>query len=108
MKTNHKRIAFLFVLTAILFTPHSVGRPNPRPGDEHPANQFIAMLRDSLLVSVAGVWALMFLARTLGLYEFKHLEMLITAALIYWALSIVFGFIQSRIEPCFGKAELHR
>lgn len=71
-------------------------------------NQFIAMLKDSSLVSLVAVWGLMFLARTQGQSEFKHLEMPITAALIYWALSIVFEFIQSRIEAHYGKAELQR
>jgi len=37
-------------------------------------NQFIAMLKDSSLVSVIGVWELMFLARTLGNKDFKHME----------------------------------
>ncbi len=61
-------------------------------------NQFIAMLKDSSLVSVIGVWELMFLARTLGNKDFKHMEMLITAALIYWCLSMCLELIQSRIE----------
>ena len=61
-------------------------------------NQFIAMLKDSSLVSVIGVWELMFLARTLGNKDFKHMEMLITAALIYWCLSMCLEVIQSRIE----------
>ncbi len=61
-------------------------------------NQFIAMLKDSSLVSVIGVWELMFLARTLGYTDFKHMEMLITAALIYWCLSMCLEVIQSRIE----------
>ena len=61
-------------------------------------NQFIAMLKDSSLVSVIGVWELMFLARTLGNKDFRHMEMLITAALIYWMLSMCLEFIQSRIE----------
>jgi polar amino acid transport system permease protein len=61
-------------------------------------NQFIAMLKDSSLVSVIGVWELMFLARTLGNKDFKHMEMLITAALIYWCLSMCLEYIQSRIE----------
>ncbi len=68
-------------------------------------NQFIAMLKDSSLVSVVGVWELMFLARTQGRAEFRHLEMLITAALIYWVLTIVFELIQSRIERYYGKSE---
>lgn len=66
-------------------------------------NQFIAMLKDSSLVSVMGVWELMFLARTLGRAEFRHLEMLITAAIIYWIISIVFELIQARIEAYYGK-----
>jgi polar amino acid transport system permease protein len=66
-------------------------------------NQFIAMLKDSSLVSVMGVWELTFIARTAGRAEFRHLEMLITAALIYWLLSIVFEIVQSRLEAYYGK-----
>ncbi len=66
-------------------------------------NQFIAMLKDSSLVSVMGVWELMFLARTQGRAEFKILEMLITAAIIYWIISIVFELVQARIEAYYGK-----
>src|SRR5262245_8686850 len=66
-------------------------------------NQFIAMLKDSSLVSVMGMWELMFAAKTLGRAEFRHLEMLITAALIYWAMSIVFELIQPRLEAYYGK-----
>jgi polar amino acid transport system permease protein len=66
-------------------------------------NQFISMLKDSSLVSVMGVWELMYLARTHGRSEFKYMEMLISAALIYWALSGIFEFIQSRIEKKLGK-----
>lgn len=67
-------------------------------------NQFIAMLKDSSLVSVIGVWELTFLARTQGKSEFKHLEMLITASLIYWILSIAFELVQARIERHYGKS----
>ena len=45
----------------------------------------------------------MFLARTHGRSEFKYMEMLITAAIIYWVLSAIFELIQSRIEKKFGK-----
>lgn len=69
-------------------------------------NQFIAMLKDSSLVSVVGVWELTFLAKTQGRSEFKHMEMLITAALVYWALSICFEMIQNRIEKHYGKADV--
>ncbi|KQV41646.1 amino acid ABC transporter permease [Rhizobium sp. Root1204] len=66
-------------------------------------NQFIAMLKDSSLVSVVGVWEIMYLARTQGQTEFRHIEMLITASMIYWALSIVLELLQSRIEARFGR-----
>jgi len=69
-------------------------------------NQFIAMLKDSSLVSVMGVWELMFLARTQGKSEFKHMEMLITAALVYWIISMIFEAIQARIERHYGKADV--
>jgi polar amino acid transport system permease protein len=61
-------------------------------------NQFIAMLKDSSLVSVIGVWELMYLAKTQGRADFRHLEMLITAAMIYWALSFILERVQARIE----------
>ncbi|WP_020593413.1 amino acid ABC transporter permease [Kiloniella laminariae] len=66
-------------------------------------NQFIAMLKDSSLVSVLGAWELMYMARTHGRAEFKYMEMLISAALIYWALSVTFEIVQSRIEKRYGK-----
>ncbi len=66
-------------------------------------NQFIAMLKDSSLVSVIGVWELMYVARTQGQTEFRHIEMLITASMIYWMLSISFEFIQSRIERYYAR-----
>ena len=61
-------------------------------------NQFIAMLKDSSLVSVLGIWELMYLAKTLGQRDFRHMEMLITAAMIYWGLTIILEMIQARIE----------
>lgn len=66
-------------------------------------NQFIAMLKDSSLVSVVGVWEIMYLARTLGQTEFRHIEMLITASMIYWILSICLEYGQSLIEERFGR-----
>ncbi|MER8570361.1 amino acid ABC transporter permease, partial [Mesorhizobium sp. M1305] len=44
-------------------------------------NTFIAMLKDSSLVSALGVRELTFLARTVGQPTFRHMEMVITAAL---------------------------
>lgn len=67
-------------------------------------NQFIAMLKDSSLISVVGVWDMMFVARAQGRSDFKVLEMLITASLIYWVLSIVLELMQRQIERRFNFA----
>jgi polar amino acid transport system permease protein len=66
-------------------------------------NQFIAMLKDSALVSVMGVWELTKTAQIIGKRDFKVFEMLIAAALIYWVMSICFELIQSRIERHYGR-----
>lgn len=66
-------------------------------------SQFIAMLKDSSLVSVMGVWELMFLAQSFGRSAYRYIEMLTTAAVIYWALSILFELAQSRLERRFGR-----
>ncbi len=66
-------------------------------------NQFIAMLKDSSLVSVMGVWELTRTAQIVGKRDFKVFEMLIAAAIIYWIMSICFELIQSRIERHYGK-----
>lgn len=69
-------------------------------------NQFIAMLKDSSLVSVVGVWELMYLARTQGQTEFRHVEMMITASMIYWLFSILLELLQARIERHYGRAHV--
>ncbi len=66
-------------------------------------SQFIAMLKDSSLISVMGVWEIMFLAQSFGRSSYRYIEMLTTAAAIYWLLSICFELIQSRLEVKFGK-----
>jgi polar amino acid transport system permease protein len=69
-------------------------------------NQFIAMLKDSSLVSVIGVWELMYLARTQGQSEFRHMEMMLTASMIYWVFSGLLELVQARIERHFGQAHV--
>jgi polar amino acid transport system permease protein len=69
-------------------------------------NQFIAMLKDSSLVSVVGVWELMYLARTEGQTEFRHIEMMLTASLIYWVMSGMLEIVQGRVERHFGRANV--
>jgi polar amino acid transport system permease protein len=64
---------------------------------------FVSMLKDSSLVSLMGLWELNFLAQSYARASFRYMEMLIAAALIYWALSIVFELVQFRLERRFGK-----
>lgn len=96
-----RALGFKFGLTMRkIILPQSIPVIIPPTG-----NQFIAMLKDSSLVSVIGVWELMFLARTLGNKDFKHMEMLITAALLYWLMTMVLELIQSRIERKYRKQQ---
>ncbi len=67
-------------------------------------NQFIAMLKDSSLVSVVGVWDIMFIARTQGRSDFRILEMLITVSVIYWLLSMVLEYLQHKIEIHYSRS----
>lgn len=71
-------------------------------------NQFISMLKDSSLVSIMGVWEVMFLAQSYGRASYRYIEMLTTAAVIYWLLSIGLELIQARLERHYGKAYLHQ
>jgi len=64
---------------------------------------FVSMLKDSSLVSILGLWELNFLAQSYARASFHYMEMLLAAALIYWALSIVFEVAQFRLERRFGK-----
>ena len=83
---------FRLILRKIIL-PQSIPLIIPPTG-----NQFIAMLKESSLVSVLGIWEIMFLAKKLGAKDFNHLEMLLTAAMIYWVLTIILEMIQARIE----------
>ncbi|MFJ2486183.1 amino acid ABC transporter permease [Pseudomonas sp. NPDC087639] len=67
-------------------------------------NQFISMLKDSSLISVMGVWEVMFLAQSYGRSSYRYIEMLTTAAIIYWVMSIGLELIQARMERHYGKA----
>jgi len=64
---------------------------------------FVSMLKDSSLVSLMGLWELNFLAQSYARATYHYMEMLIAAALIYWALSIVFELVQFRLERRFGR-----
>ena len=65
-------------------------------------NEFIAMLKDTALVSFLGVAAAtaeMFRrSQLVGKADFKNLEAYVVVAALYWLLTAVFTFLQSRLE----------
>lgn len=67
-------------------------------------NQFIAMQKDSALVSVMGIWELTFRANRLARQESKFIEMLLLAALLYWILTIISSWLEGRLERRMAHA----
>jgi len=67
-------------------------------------NQFIAMQKDSALVSVMGVWEITFIANRYARRDSKYMEMFIVAATAYWILTIISSWLQSRLEKRMGQA----
>ena len=69
-------------------------------------NEYIAMLKDSALVSVTGfVHEVLWRAQRVGRANFRNLEALIIAAFFYWMLTLVFTVVQARLEARFEKGE---
>ena len=68
-------------------------------------NEFIAMIKDSALVSTIAVTELLFRARRVGTREFHTLEAMLLAALVYWILTIVFSFFQERLERRMARSD---
>lgn len=69
-------------------------------------NEFIAMTKDSALVSATGfVHELMWRATKVGRASFKNLEALIIAAVFYWLMTMVLSYIQGKIEARLAKGE---
>lgn len=70
-------------------------------------NEFIAMMKDTALVSFLGVTMasaeLFRRAQVAGKAEFKQLEAFLLAAAFYWALTSVFTFFQARLERKLAK-----
>ena len=67
-------------------------------------NQFIAMQKDSALVSVMGVWEITFRANRFARKDSKFIEMFLVAATLYWILTIISSWLQSRLERRMARA----
>ncbi|HSK53571.1 MAG TPA: amino acid ABC transporter permease [Clostridia bacterium] len=68
-------------------------------------NEFIAMIKDSALVSVIGVGELLWRAQRQGQPHFRGLETLLLAALVYWALTITLSVFQDRLEKRMSESD---
>ncbi len=69
-------------------------------------NEYIAMLKDSSLVSVTGfVREILWRAQRVGRQNFRNLEALLIAAIFYWILTLIFTALQARVEARFGESE---
>ncbi|MCV0403894.1 MAG: amino acid ABC transporter permease [Chloroflexi bacterium] len=68
-------------------------------------NDFVAMIKDSALVSTIAVQELLWRARSAGTQEFRTLEALLIAALAYWVLTIIFSFFQERLERRMARGD---
>ncbi|HET9722264.1 MAG TPA: amino acid ABC transporter permease [Actinomycetota bacterium] len=70
-------------------------------------NEFIAMMKDSALVSFLGTQVAQMeifrRAQLVGKESFRNLEALIIAAMIYWGLTTVFQYFQTRLEKRLSK-----
>ena len=68
-------------------------------------NEFIVMIKDSALVSIIGVQELLWRAETSGRQQFNLFEAFLVAALVYWALTILFSFFQGRLEKRMARGD---
>jgi polar amino acid transport system permease protein len=70
-------------------------------------NEFIAMMKDTALVSFLGAsidqMEIFRRAQLVGKADFRNLEALLIAALVYWGLTTVFQFFQLRLESRLSK-----
>ena len=67
-------------------------------------NQFIAMQKDSALVSVMGIWEITYRANRLARQESKFMEMFVLAAALYWIITIVSSWLEDRLERRLAHA----
>jgi polar amino acid transport system permease protein len=67
-------------------------------------NQFIAMQKDSALVSVMGIWEITYRANRLARQESKFMEMFLLAATLYLLLTVISTYFQTRLERRLAHA----
>lgn len=69
-------------------------------------NDFISMTKDSALVAATGfVHEIMWRATRVGRAQFNNLEALIVAAILYWIMTLILTFFQSRLEARLARGD---
>lgn len=68
-------------------------------------NDFIAMIKDSALVSTIGVQEVLWRAENAGRPTLHTLEAFIIAGLVYWGLTILFSGVQERFEKRMAQGD---
>jgi polar amino acid transport system permease protein len=68
-------------------------------------NEFIAMIKDSALLSVISVTELLWRARRAGTGAFQTLPAMLLAALMYWILTMIFSLFQERLERRMARSD---
>ena len=68
-------------------------------------NEFIAMIKDSSLVSIITVQELLWRSQRVGRSEFQTIPAILIAALAYWVLTILFSIFQERLERRMARGD---
>ena len=68
-------------------------------------NEFIAMIKDSALVSTITVHETLFMAQRIGRTAFEPVAALIIAGAVYWTLTIIFSFFQQSLERRLARSD---
>jgi polar amino acid transport system permease protein len=71
-------------------------------------NDFIAMTKDSALVSVIGVDELLFRAQAAGRPYGQTFQTIMVAAVMYWVITLVLSFFQARLERRMAAGDRNR
>jgi polar amino acid transport system permease protein len=69
-------------------------------------NEFIAMIKDSALVSLLTVQELLWRAQEVGQSHFRSLDTLLLAAVVYWFMTIILSLFQDRLEKRLAEGDV--
>ena len=83
-----------------IVSPQAVRIVTPAVG-----NEFVAMIKDSALVSLIGVQELFWRAEVTGSRDIRSLQAFAVAAAFYWLVTILFSVVQHRLERRMARGD---